>query len=1162
VEPQRSSTNDRAETSDSAAVADGAPGPRAAAARSVLVVGPHRCGTSMVTRALELLGVGLGPAAALMNPQADNPLGFFEHRELSRWSDDLLQALGGTWDEPPALAPGWENDPAVDELLDRARSLVERDLAGEERWAFKDPRTSLLLPVWRRLAPNSAVLICLRHPLDAARSLQQREGFDVAHGTRLWAVYLAFAILGAQGAPRAFTRFERSFEDPAGELRRLGGWLGLEPSAIDQAERQRERWIQPQLRHHRASLRTPFDLPADEDVDPWCLLLWRTLGEVGWLDDCRAQSDVDRAHSDDGERQLLALSRRIVRAHNAARNHSGNAEAERLRRRLADVEGARRDAAHHILKVEAHLAGSAAEIASRDREIANRDLEISTASGHIEKVERILEETARELERTRCEVQALREREDEAELGLQWVRARNEELAAALRDNAAMRGSAGWRALERYRQLRRRLIPSGTSLEGAYRRAVAALTGGGPPAAAAADAPAPPARPPVDEEPAGEAPSVVRGVTIAPPTAWRQDPTQPPVVVAIAHWNRVALLRECLDSLRRYTTYPHYRICVFDQGSTDGSHQLLLELGADVDVVFSPANVGFVRASNAIAERYPEWDVVFLNNDTRVTRGWLRTLARTAGAAENIGLVGVRLVYPDGRLQEAGCEVYCDGSVRALGRTDNPESVEFHQRREVDFCSAACLYVKRAVLERVGAFEECYSPGYYEDVDLSFKARAAGFKTVYEPNVTVYHHEYGTAAADAHRLMERNQPLFVARWRDDLATRPRSQWRPRGVDWSAGRPSVLYVGDIVPAVDRSAGGGRLHHLLRALAREANVAYAYLQDYCLDEYLRPLERHGVTIFHPGLARAVGGDAVDLGAVLREARYDVVICALYEQAERCAGVVRRCSPHSRFVVDSYDLHYVRELRAAELRTDEAGRRQALATKERELAVYRAADAVLVVTEEEREILRRELGDATRVEVLPTFHEAGSAPAPFAQRSGLLFVGGFSHAPNVDAVLFLVHQVLPLVLAEEPAARLRVVGNSPTPEILALDHPSVEIVGYAPHLEPFLQSARVAVAPMRYGSGMKGKIAEAMVCGLPVVTTPVGAEGMDLSDGVNAMVASTPEELAERVVRLLRDEAVWQRVASAAREQARARWSPEVLGPAAVEIVRSLAASPRDA
>jgi glycosyltransferase involved in cell wall biosynthesis len=100
------------------------------------------------------------------------------------------------------------------------------------------------------------------------------------------------------------------------------------------------------------------------------------------------------------------------------------------------------------------------------------------------------------------------------------------------------------------------------------------------------------------------------------------------------------------------------------------------------------------------------------------------------------------------------------------------------------------------------------------------------------------------------------------------------------------------------------------------------------------------------------------------------------------------------------------------------------------------------------------------------------------------------------------------------------------------------------------------------MRYGSGMKGKIAEAMVCGLPVVTTPVGAEGMDLSDGVNAMVASTPEELAERVVRLLRDEAVWQRVASAAREQARARWSPEVLGPAAVEIVRSLAASPRDA
>jgi glycosyltransferase involved in cell wall biosynthesis len=408
--------------------------------------------------------------------------------------------------------------------------------------------------------------------------------------------------------------------------------------------------------------------------------------------------------------------------------------------------------------------------------------------------------------------------------------------------------------------------------------------------------------------------------------------------------------------------------------------------------------------------------------------------------------------------------------------------------------------------------------------------------------------------------MEQHRPRFVSRWRAELATRPRSQWRPAMSRASSrAQSALLYIGDIVPAPDRSAGGGRLYHLLRLLARDFDVAYAYLQEYCVDEYLRPLERHGVTVFHPAMARAVGGRDVDIAAVLREVHYDTVVCSLYQLAGRTVDLVRRCSPQSRFVVDTYDLHWLRELRASALRGDREAERRALATRERDLAVYRQADAVLTVTEEERRVLEPELGPQVRVGVVPTVHHAELEPPGRDGRDGLLFVGGFSHEPNVDAALFLVERVLPLVRAELPETTLRLVGNSPSPEIVALDAPGVEVVGYAPHLQPFLERALVSVAPMRFGSGMKGKVAEAMACGLPVVTTPIGAEGMDLRDGETAMIGDSAEELASRIVRLCRDHELWTRMAAAGRAEASRKWSPEAVGRAAVEFLRSLPPRP---
>ena len=143
-------------------------------------------------------------------------------------------------------------------------------------------------------------------------------------------------------------------------------------------------------------------------------------------------------------------------------------------------------------------------------------------------------------------------------------------------------------------------------------------------------------------------------------------------------------------------------------------------------------------------QRYAAWDIVFLNNDTQVTHGWLERLIDTAYRSDRIAMVGPKLVYPDGRLQEAGSEIFQDGSARAYGKFEDPTDPRFDQLREVDYCSAACLFAKRSFLNRVGGFDRRYAPAYYEDADLGLAARAAGFKVLYEPRSVVVHHEYST----------------------------------------------------------------------------------------------------------------------------------------------------------------------------------------------------------------------------------------------------------------------------------------------------------------------------------------------------------------------------------------------------------------------------------
>ena len=251
------------------------------------------------------------------------------------------------------------------------------------------------------------------------------------------------------------------------------------------------------------------------------------------------------------------------------------------------------------------------------------------------------------------------------------------------------------------------------------------------------------------------------------------------------------------------------------------------------------------------------------------------------------------------------------------------------------------------------------------------------------------------------------------------------------------------------------------------------------------------------------------------------------------------------------DTVDLHYLRERRAAGLSGDAAALRAAQRTREAELALVAQADATLVVSEAERALLAEDAPGA-QVRVLSNVHEPGADGLAWSQRRDLLFVGGFRHPPNVDAVLWFVREVFPRIRAARGDVRFHCIGGDVPAEVQALAaSDGVQIHGHVPDLQPWLAGCLAAVAPMRYGAGVKGKVNQAMAHGLPVVSTTPAAEGMHLVDGRDVLVADAAEAFATAVLRLHQDEALWTRLAANGRASVARHFSMD----AARGVVREL-------
>ncbi len=602
---------------------------------------------------------------------------------------------------------------------------------------------------------------------------------------------------------------------------------------------------------------------------------------------------------------------------------------------------------------------------------------------------------------------------------------------------------------------------------------------------------------------------------------------QPVASIVIPVYNHARHTLACLRALAAHPPATPCEILVIDDGSSDDTAAWMARIDG-LRYYRREENGGFIAACNDGLRLARGQYVVLLNNDTVPQPGWLDALLDTFAHVPEAGLVGAQLLYPDGRLQESGGVVFDDGSCWSYGRFESAEDPRYASLRDADYCSGAALAIPRALFEQLGGLDTRYAPAYYEDTDLAFKVRAAGRRVLVQPASRVVHDEgtsNGTDTGSGVKAWQvRNQQVFADKWRDALARQLPAGSVPGPALLHRGQRQILIVDEAVPRPDRDSASLRQFNLIRMLlAGSAHVVFLPTRGGHGGAATEALQALGVEVWHAPWMKGVGGWLRTHGP-----RFQVVMLVRHHVAGVCLPLLRRHAPQTRTVFDTVDLHYLRERRGAELAGDPRLARSAERTRASELAVMAATDVTLLVSAAEKEQLAAD-APRVKVELLSNLHEVAGQGLDWAQRHDLVFVGGFRHPPNLDAMQWFIGEVFPRIRQRLPQVRFHCIGADVPDSLqaLAAGQPGVQVHGYVPDVVPWMAGGRIAVAPLRFGAGVKGKINLSMAHGQPVVATSCAAEGMHLRDGQDVLVADSAEAFADAVVRLHDDEALWRQL-----------------------------------
>ncbi|MAY47203.1 MAG: hypothetical protein CML65_18365 [Rhodobacteraceae bacterium] len=605
----------------------------------------------------------------------------------------------------------------------------------------------------------------------------------------------------------------------------------------------------------------------------------------------------------------------------------------------------------------------------------------------------------------------------------------------------------------------------------------------------------------------------------------------PDVSIVIPAHNKVEVTYLALASLLLAHNDATFEVILVDDASTDKTAEIE-EIVSGITVIHNAQSQRFIRACNAGAAQARGKYVMLLNNDVEVTNGFLDALIDAFARFPKVGLVGSKLLYPDGRLQDAGGIIWGSGNPWNYGNGQNPWDPRFCYARQADYLTGAALMTTKDIWDQVGGLSSYLEPMYFEDTDFSFKVREAGYRTYFVPSSIVYHFEGMTSGTDTSsgfkRFQEVNRPKFKRRWAAAYAGFGEQGVKPdlekdRGI---TGR--VLFIDYATPRPDRDAGSyAAIQEIKLVQSLGYKVTFMPRNLAHLGSYTEELERMGVEMvyapFHLSVDEYLEQHARD---------FDAFYITRFYVARDVIARLRRLAPQTRIMLNNADLHFLRELRAGLANDDPARIEAARQTREIELDVMTQADVVLSYNDTEHAVIQSHTDGAVKLAKCPWVVEMPSGVPPREGRAGLSFLGNYHHHPNTEAVVWFARQVMPLIQPQHPDLEFIMYGSAMPDEVKALANEQIKAEGFVKEISDAYDRHLVFVAPLLSGAGIKGKVLAALAQGVPCVLTPTAAEGIGVRNGHDCIIATTPAEWRDAIDALVTDADLWQQVSQNAR------------------------------
>ncbi len=1145
----------------------------------IITIGMHRSGTSTLARILNLLGAYYGTEDVATTTAPDNPKGFWERKDVMAANDFILDAAGGNW---------WDIENFnINKISKEDRVLIDTEvrdilfkLDSHRPWFIKDPRFCLTLPLWQSHLEKPVYVLALRSPLSVAKSLQKRNNIPIVYGLALWEYYMRVMSDNIYGANYIPIQYENILNHPY----ETGAELYKQLSAIGDGELQApkpgdiEAFVESKLCHHEEKnedleladeLRALFEdlcsgRPVSSDQFRLQSLLqqMRRMKEKGtWTANTPAVESLSKIRDrlaqfeskvemlEGNNLQLKLQVNELTQKNEELLNKNNYFEKDNLRLAqevdlLREVEtrlNEEKSLLNRNLK-EANdnhttLLAKHEELSSRHDQFHNRLNAISHSrlvrttafttrflglgqfgiNAELNRIDQLLiPPSDQKLIRRKLQKSDL-----ELVVRVLQLFLKHPAQALSLMDRERIR-----RTLEFLFLRKGNLLLFANRCEEVHFRfpdqikckiddpAIELLDIYGLPRSSHANRPSLPN----DSE-------IIRwGRSLKNAAETVKKCQQPEVSIIIPVYNQIRYTLACIHSIYLNVHDIDYEIIIADDGSTDSTDTIFSTAFPNVRYQRNKKNLGFLRNCNKAAEISQGEYIVFLNNDTIVLEGWLNKLLDTFKLDTKIGLVGSKLIYPEGRLQEAGGIVFEDGSGWNYGRFEDPSNPKYDYMRNVDYCSGASIMIPKGLWRSLGGFDHRYTPAYYEDTDFSFQVRGAKRRVVYQPKSQLIHFEGISSGREEEKGVKRYQAVnrykFANKWRDQL--RSYGVCNPDSLPFLRNpKGRILYIDATTPTPDKDSGSIDTVNYMKIFKELGyHITYVTLDLTAFKKYTSDLQKIGVECIHLPWIKSVE-DAINIHGPLS----DLIVLSRLQVAGMYMDFVKQHAIQAKIIYDTVDLHFLREMREASLYGSSRMESIAANTRKEELDTIEKADATMLRSEYEMQMIRDLLPNARTYKIPVVRDLPDPIESPWEKLKDVVFIGGYNHPPNVDAVKYFVSDVWPRLKKRNFPGKFIIAGSDMPSEIKSLASTDIVVRGYVPNLRDLFEACRLSVAPLRYGAGMKGKVVTSLSYGIPCVATEIAVEGTALRHDENILVALNAEDMADKIQSLYSDQDRWQ-------------------------------------